>query len=109
MADHDRPPTIRTHGVIRKLMTHFEEAPSPIHEGVTPTGAPVEPRVSVRDAGDQIAATTSTGSPRGATAQNPCVLPWRPNRDKPVYPVRYQPLMRLCDGVRGNLRPLSGM
>ena len=39
---------------------------------VTPTGAPV------RDAGDQIAATTSTGSPRGATAQNPCVLPWRP-------------------------------
>ena len=71
-------PTIRTHGVIRKLMSHFEEAPSPIHEGVTLTGAPVEPRVSVRDAGDQIAATTSTGSPRGATAQNPCVLPWRP-------------------------------
>lgn len=58
-------------------MSHFEETTSP-HEDVSPTGAPVEPRVSVRDADDQIAATTSTGSPRGATTQNPCVLPWRP-------------------------------
>jgi hypothetical protein len=71
-------PTIRTHSLIRKLMSHFEETPSPTHEGVTPTGAPVEPRVSVRDADDQIAPTTSTGSPRRDTAQNPCVLPWRP-------------------------------
>ena len=78
VAAHDRPPHYPHAQPHSKLMIHFEEATSPTHEGVTTTRVPVESRVSVQDAGDRIAAITSTGSPRGVTAQNPCAFPRRP-------------------------------
>ena len=72
-------PSIRTHRLTQKIMSHsVDEAKAPQGKHMAKRQAPEVPQVSTRDADDNTVATTTSAAPLADMTQNPCDFPLAP-------------------------------